>query len=212
MSTDWLSASPSPTVIGEPAWDIARLYPPQGGWSEDDYLSVALHEKWLIEYTDGCIEVLPMPTIEHQLILKFLLKALEAFTEPQNLGVVLFAPLPVKTFARKYREPDLIFNFAENHAKQGRDFYVSADLVMEVVSKDKQSRERDYEKKREDYAEAGIREYWIVDPQEARVTVLALDGKQYAVHCACGMGSQATSKLLDGFAVSVDALFAAGKA
>jgi Uma2 family endonuclease len=153
-----------------------------------------------------------MPTVEHQLILRYLLDMLRAFVEPRNLGMVLFSPLPVRTLVkRKYREPDLIFNFTENHARQGRTFYTSADLVMEVVSDDRQSHERDYQKKREDYAEAGIKEYWIVDPQEHRITVLALDGSQYLEHGAFGAGSIAESRLLDGFSIRVDDVFAAGK-
>ena len=212
MSTDWLSSSLSSPIIGEPAWDIARLYPVQGAWSEDDYLSITLSENWLIEYTDGCVEVLPTPTIEHQLIVKFLLMALESFTGPRKLGVVLFAPLPLKTFARKYREPDLIFNFSENHAERRTDYYETADLVMEVVSADKTSRERDYDKKRKDYAEAGIREYWIVDPQDKRVTVLALEDNQYIEHGVFNLGQTAESRLLSGFTMEVDAVFAAGQA
>jgi len=209
MSTDSLPTPQSPTIVGQPAWDIALLYPLQGGWSEDDYLSVALSENWMIEYTDGCVEVLPMPTIAHQLIVRFLLDALRAFVDPKKLGMVLFAPLPVKTVPAKYREPDLIFNFAENHAKQGKKYYESADLVMEVVSPDDRSRERDYEKKRSDYAEAGIPEYWIVDPNERRITVLALEAGGYVEHGVCGPGSMAASRLLEGFSVSVDDVFAA---
>jgi Uma2 family endonuclease len=212
MSTDWLSSPPITPVVGEPAWDIARLYPVQGDWSEEDYLALALSENVLIEFTDGCIEVLPMPTIEHQLILRYLLDVLRAFVEPRNLGMVLFSPLPVRTLVkRKYREPDLIFNFTENHARQGRKYYTSADLVMEVVSDDRQSHERDYQKKRQDYAEAGIREYWIVDPQEQRITVLALQGAEYAEHGTFAPGERATSKLLVDFFVDIDSVFAAGK-
>jgi len=211
MSIDSLPTPQSPTIIGQPAWDIALMYPMQGGWSEDDYLSLALSENWMIEYTDGCVEVLPMPTIEHQLIVKFLLKALESFTEPRKLGVVLFAPLPVKTVTAKYREPDLIFNFTENHAKRAQEYYKGADLVMEVVSPDDRSRERDYEKKRLDYAEAGIPEYWIVDPQQQRITVLSLEAGRYVEHGAFAPGTSASSRLLEGFSVDVDAVFAAAK-
>jgi Uma2 family endonuclease len=211
MSTDAFPTPQHPPVIGQPAWDVALLYPLQGGWSEDDYLSIALNDN-LLEYSDGCVEVLPFPTIEHQLILKFLLTSLDAFVEPRRLGVVLFAPLPVWLVPKEYREPDLIFNFAENHAQRAKPYYEHADLVMEVVSDDKRSHQRDYEEKRRDYAVAGIREYWIVDPQENRVTVLGLEANTYVEHFVGGPGSEASSKLLDGFAVSVDAIFTAGKA
>jgi Uma2 family endonuclease len=174
-------------------------------------LSVALSQNWMVEYTNGCIEVLPTPTLAHQLIVRFLLDALRAFVEPKNLGQVLFAPLPVKTVPTEYREPDLIFNFTENHAKRARKYYTGADLLMEVVSEDRRSYERDYDKKRLDYAEAGIPEYWIIDPQQQRITMLAMEGRQYVEHGVFGAGSVAASRLLEDFTINVDAAFAAGR-
>lgn len=211
-----MSAIPFPSpqfapIVGEPAWDVALLYPLQGSWSEQDYLDIALTQNWLVEYSDGCVEFLPRPTIEHQLIVRFLLHALRAFVDPQKLGMVLFAPLPVWLMPKEYREPDLIFNFTENHAKRSKDYYEGADLVMEVVSSDRRSHARDYEDKRRDYAKAGIREYWIVDPAEQRITVLALVENSYAEHGVFAAGSRATSKLLAGFDVDVDATFAAAQ-
>ena len=49
--------------------------------------------------------------------------------------------------------------------------------------------------------QAGIPEYWIVDPQLEEVTVLTLDDQTYVVHRVVKLGEQATSKLLPGFAV-----------
>jgi Uma2 family endonuclease len=47
-------------------------------------------------------------------------------------------------------------------------------LVVEVVSPGKANEERDYRYKRSEYAARGISEYWIVDPQQAKVSVLTL--------------------------------------
>ena len=82
---------------------------------------------------------------------------------------------------------------------------------MEVVSEGEENRERDLEVKREEYAKAGIAEYWIVDPQEQRITVLTLDGQTYREHSVFGLGTQATSVLLPGFAVTVSDVFAVGQ-
>ncbi len=211
MSTSDFPTPQFTPVVGEPAWDVALLYPLQGSCSEQDYLDIVLTQNWLVEFSNGCVEFLPMPTMEHQLIVRFLLDALCAFVDPQNLGTVLFAPLPVWLMPKEYREPDLIFNFAENHAKRSKKYYDRADLVMEVVSSDRRSHARDYEDKRRDYAKAGIREYWIVDPAEKRITVLALVENSYAEHGVFAVGGRATSKLLAGFDVDVDATFAAGQ-
>jgi Uma2 family endonuclease len=47
-------------------------------------------------------------------------------------------------------------------------------LVVEVVSPGKKNEDRDYRYKRSEYAARGIPEYWIVDPDKAKVTVLTL--------------------------------------
>ena len=62
---------------GEPAWEVALLFPNQGAWSEEEYL--ALNGNRLVEFSHGFIEVLPMPTTTHQLIVVFLFDALRAF-------------------------------------------------------------------------------------------------------------------------------------
>ena len=45
----------------ELAWEVALLFPAQGEWSEDDYLWLTDHTRCLVEFTDGHVEVLPMP-------------------------------------------------------------------------------------------------------------------------------------------------------
>lgn len=193
----------------EPAWDVAKLFPPQGLWTEEEYLELTQSTNKLVEFTDGFIEVLPMPTETHQLILLYLLDALRAFVSPRRLGTVLMAVLRVRLRSGKFREPDIVFMRAENASRRRDEFWQGADLVMEIVSPDPHS-QRDYDKKREDYAEAGIPEYWIVDPAEERITVLKLSGDNYAVHGQFTPGDTATSALLEGFGVDVDAVFAAG--
>src|SRR5687767_15399448 len=58
----------------EPAWEIATIFPLQGAWSEADYLS--LNTNHLVEFSHGRVEVLPMPTQSHQLIVLFLYRLL----------------------------------------------------------------------------------------------------------------------------------------
>lgn len=56
----------------EPTWEIARLFPYQGEWSEEEYLALETHH--LIEFDEGDLEVLPMPDIGHQRIVGFLVR------------------------------------------------------------------------------------------------------------------------------------------
>jgi Uma2 family endonuclease len=195
------STSSRPPSEPEPAWDIARLFPYQGYWSEEDYLE--LDTNYLVEFTDGYVEVLPMPKTSHQQIVQYLSNLLLAFASARSLGTVLFAPLRVQLRRKKYREPDVLFMFAEHSDRMGEEFWVGADLVMEVVSDDPESRERDLVTKRTDYAKAGIPEYWVIDPDERKVTVLKLDGHHYTVHGEYVPGTRAESSLLEGFGVEV---------
>lgn len=192
---------------GEPAWDIAHLFPTQGEWTEEEYLQIKT--EWLIELSEGCLEVLPMPSVFHQFIAKYLFQLLDAFVTAHAAGAVLFAPLPVRLWAGKFREPDVLYLRPERIVDLHRHAY-GADLVMEIVSPGDENRERDLEIKRREYAQARIAEYWIVDPEQHRITVLTLDGETYREHGVFGAGTQATSVLLPGFAVSVDAVFQVG--
>lgn len=215
MSSSFLPIEPPDPchvpVPNQPAWDLALLYPMQGHWSHEDYLTLTDGTNRLIEYTNGQIEVLPVPTIEHQLILTYLFRMLDGFVVQRQLGVVLTAGTRVYIEPDRYREPDLVFNFTASHARSNRRYYDGADLVMEIVSDDPNSQERDFEKKVADYAAGGIAEYWIVAPQTRQITVHALAGSAYEQHGLFNEGEIATSKLLDGFTIDVAKVFAAGR-
>lgn len=196
--------------VGEPAWEIAVLFPPQGGWTETEYLALQKRSNQLVELSDGYIEVLPMPSPFHQRVVRFLFRLLEQFVLGAGCGEVLFAPLPIRLKPGKFRDPDIVYLRSgrivdPHHQPHG------ADLAIEVVSDDEEDRQRDLETKRAEYAEAGIAEYWIVDPREHTILVLALAGSAYRVHGEFTRGATAASLLLSGFTVSVDAVFAAGE-
>jgi Uma2 family endonuclease len=188
----------------EPAWEVALLFPAQGEWSEDEYLWLTDHTKRLVEFTDGHIEVLPVPTDEHQRIVLFLYRALYAFLTALGSGVVLVAPLRLRLHTGRYREPDVLLLRSANDSRRSNRFWTGADLVLEVVSPD--DPKRDLVRKRREYARAGIAEYWIVDPAAAHILVLRLQGTTYVEHGMFPRGTQATSALLEGFTVAVAAV------
>jgi Uma2 family endonuclease len=177
------------------------LQPLQGLWSVEQYLALTNQTNRLIEYTDGVIEALPMPTDKHQAISLFLLLSLLAFVRPRG-GAVFYAPLRLEVRPAKFREPDLLLLLRADDPRRQNAYWRGADLVIEIVSPDKP--QRDTEEKPLDYAEAGIPEYWIVNPLTDTISVLVLQGDAYAALGVFGRGQQAVSKLLDGFSVNVD--------
>ena len=195
----------------EPAWEVALLFPAQGTWSIDEYLELTERTNQLVEFTAGRIEVLHMPTIQHQLILLYLIDALRRAGNEGARGMALMAPHPTTLQPDKIREPDILFKLQKNLPGPDEKYFQGADLVMEVVSDDPASHNRDYQQNVIDYAEAGIPEYWIVDPQQKLITVLTLSGTQYDTHGVFKAEQTATSVLLADFSVEVSAVFAAAK-
>jgi Uma2 family endonuclease len=192
-----------------PAWEIATLFSDQGEIGEGEYLWLTRHVKRLVEYTDGSVEVLPVPTTQHQLILSYLFRQMLQFIEPRGLGVLLFAALRVKIRDGKFREPDIVFMAQEHLDRAQNDYWVGADLAVEIVSAD--DPDRDLVRKRADYAEAGIAEYWIVDPRFDRITVLKLKDGAYEVTSEGEGSGIVSSALLPGFTADVASVFKAGK-
>ena len=188
----WISTPGEGAVV-----DLDAL---QGFWTEAQYLRLTEHTRRLIEFTDGRLEVLPMPTDRHQIILGLLYRALFPLVEGSG-GTVLFSALRLRIRKDKFREPDLVLLRDAKDARRRNDYWRGADWVAEVVSPDRPA--RDTVTKRRDYAEARIPEYWIVNPVDETVTVLVLDGDAYAGHGVFRRGERASSVCLEGFSVSV---------
>ena len=104
------------------------------------------------------------------------------------------------------REPDVFFVRGERQV-EGDKPPNGADLVIEIVSPGSTNRERDLIAKRNDYAQASVAEYWIVDPDEQTVFVLSLDGQSYRTHGEFRPEAVATSLLLPKFQINVKELF-----
>jgi Uma2 family endonuclease len=191
-----------------PEWQATQVFPVRYPCTEEEYL--ALDYNRLLEYSDGFLEVLPMPTIFHQLILSFLLRQMHDFVAPEELGTVVPAGYKVWVRPGWYREPDILFIRSEHESAIGKDYCTKADLVIEIVSES--NRRHDLVTKKDEYAKAGIPEYWIVDPEEETITVFVLKPrrKTYVEHGVYSKGERAESKLLPGFGVDVTASLTQG--
>ena len=196
------SIPPRSAASAEPSWEIVKLFPYQGHWSESEYL--ALDTNRLVELSNGSIKVIEMATETHQDVAAFFYGSLFDFVKAHNLGKVNYAPLPVKLWPGQFREPDVQFMSSQHSERRHNQYWDGADLVMEVVSED---RAHDLETKRSEYARGGIAEYWIVDPMLKEITVLKLAGDHYEQAGVYHPGQQAASVLLAGFVVDVAGVF-----
>jgi Uma2 family endonuclease len=196
--------APGLRIVASDDDTILNLDALQGLWTEEQYLRLTDQSRRLLEFTDGSIEVLSMPTDKHQVISQYLLLALLPYLQ-QRGGRMLYAPVRMQIREGKYREPDLLLVLDQNDPRRQNTYWLGADLVVEIVSPD--DPQRDTRTKRIDYAEARIPEYWIVNPEDETVTVLRLAGTRYVEHGRFRRGDTATSALLDGFSISVNDIF-----
>jgi Uma2 family endonuclease len=187
-----LEPSPSTTIL--------QLFPSQGEWQDGDYFSLPGNR--LVELVDGFVEVLPMPSLQHQFLARLIFLALHNVCDSQQAGIVMTAPTRVRVADRHFREPDVLFVSSQNLKRRQAQFWETADLVVEIISPD--DPDRDLVDKRRDYAAAGIPEYWIVDPRDESLRVLTLESAEYV---DAGALPVAKSRVLPDFSVDVVELF-----
>jgi Uma2 family endonuclease len=93
-------------------------------------------------------------------------------------------------------EPDIAFVAKERAQSKGGYFEGAPDLALEIVTPD--SKQRDYELKRQLYERFGVQEYWIIDERKAQITVYALSKQKKYRERRPKMGILA-SQIIPGF-------------
>ena len=181
------------------------LSPAQGEWSEADYFPFSDCGR-LVELSDGNVEILPVPTYFHQLILLRLSTALHIFVLARQMGYVCFAPLPIRLWPGKIREPDLMFMAAGHEDRIGK-YWGVPDLAVEILSEGHEQKDRQV--KRDEYAQAGISEYWIVDPEERTIEILRLANGIYELGAILREGDTLESPMFPEFSLALKDVFAA---
>jgi Uma2 family endonuclease len=128
------------------------------------------------ELYDGEVFVVPSPLPLHQFVLARLHLVLEDYVKAHG-GVVLFAPLDIVLTDLDVVQPDILLFTAERaHLIQPRRVTrVAPDLAIEILSPGTARNDRG--RKRELLARHAVREYWLIDPEVARVEVFALSGE-----------------------------------
>ncbi len=185
--------------------EIAKLFPPQGQWTEFKYFMLP-DSKHIIELSDGGLIMPPPPSFDHQKAVLELALLLRQHVDAHDLGTVAIAPLAVRLWEGKIREPDVMF-FTRGHRERiGQQHCGPPDWVAEVTSPG--TRKTDEVDKLAEYARAGIPEYWLVDPENKSVGVYVLRGEDaYTLAETYAPGQEARSEVIEGFEAPVDRLF-----
>jgi Uma2 family endonuclease len=160
------------------------------------------------ELIDGEHYVTPAPTTRHQRSLGNLYMMLRRFCDERQLGEVFFAPVDVVLSELDVVEPDLLFIARSRSAIVQEACVTEApDLVVEVLSPS--TRRTDALVKRKLYERFGVREYWIVDPEIARIEVYrkSADGLHRVLEPSLEGQPTFVSPLFPGLELALETIF-----
>ena len=169
-----------------------------------DYLKTSDDERYELLY--GELVMAPAPREIHQSILGRLHIDMGVFLDEHNLGYIYFSPFDVVLSDTNVVQPDLLFISNERAQIITPDNIQGApDLVVEILSP--ATAERDRSVKFELYAEHGVQEYWIVDPDARTITVFLLNEGDFEEVDTYSEGETLTSPMLAGFTFTLEGKF-----
>lgn len=130
----------------------------------EEYLAITT-DNHITEWVNGEVITYMPPTRQHQNILLFLAKLIDLFTTFFDLGHSLVAPFEVRLeTVNASREPDFLFIAKEKLSRLDEKRLTGPpDLIIEVISPS--SVREDRSRKFSEYEQAGVKEYWILDPR-----------------------------------------------
>ena len=154
----------------------------------------------------GRLLVSPSPNRYHQVVCQNLLVLLRSHLDKNPIGEVFQAPSDVYLTSYDAYQPDLYFVSnanAEILTPQGAAG--APDLVIEILSPGTEHYDRDL--KRKVYAQAGVKELWLIDPDAKQIQVVRLNPPTDQAPAAYGANASFSSPLLPGLVISGKQVF-----
>lgn len=144
----------------------------------------ALPEGTKAELIDGRLFFDTAPTLTHQDIVGFLHGTIWSYIRVKGGKCKVFiSPIDVQLNADDIYnlvQPDVAVVCDRDKLSDGKRCKGAPDWIMEVVSPS--TKTRDYLTKLNKYQTAGVREYWIVDPEKEKVMVYNFETQDYNVY------------------------------
>ena len=161
------------TVLTSPASSKQFERPGVVPMSYDEYLALPddVHTAGLVEWADNEAIFHMPPNINHQDLVTFLAQLLGLYVDLFKLGRLFVSPVEVRLPSGQSREPDVLFVSNEHLGRiTSQRIDGAPDLIIEIVSPE--SAGRDFDRKFGEYQDAGVLEYWLIDPRPRRKQAL----------------------------------------
>jgi Uma2 family endonuclease len=159
------------------------------------------------ELIDGEVIVASPAGVQHGYIQRFLLTILNLFVRGHQLGEVFGEQIAMR-LGQNVFIPDISF-LTNAHQDRLEPGYIQGpvDLALELVSPDDPDRDR--VRKRTTYAQAGVREYWLIDLQSRQITPYRLEPQGQYTPIAPDERGYYHSEVVPGFFLHPDWLWPA---
>jgi Uma2 family endonuclease len=159
------------------------------------------------EIIDGEHYVTPSPATRHQRIVGNLLYLIRHYLETNPIGEVFCAPFDALLSEFDIVVPDLLYLSRERAGLlTSKNLQGPPDLVIEVLSPSTKS--RDTRLKHDLYERVGVREYWVVDPEQNMVEVYRSDAGSFEPTIKIARQDVLTTPLLPNFELPLDRVLA----
>jgi Uma2 family endonuclease len=163
--------------------------------SYEEFLEWA-DEDTLAEWVDGEVVMTSPATSVHEESVSFLDQVLSTYVRVHDLGAIRIAPFQMKLPGSSGREPDVMYVNREHLGGITRAYLDGpADAAIEVTSRESERRDRG--DKFYEYAEAGVPEYWLLDPERRDAAFFHLDANGNYQAALTGTSGVYRSKMLD---------------
>ncbi len=163
-------------------------------------------DNYIYELLNGEIVKYSAPESKHQIVSANLFRKLDGHVFKKKLGRVLYAPISVFLGEYSAPQPDLLFVSTQNQEIiQQKGVMGVPDLMIEIVSPGSVVRDRVH--KKEIYEQAGVPEYWIVDPKYFTVEVYELTDSGYTLFQDVEGEGTIESKVIKGLKIDVMDIF-----
>ena len=173
----------------------------------DDFLALDETDgKW--ELDDGVLYIMASGSPDHQFLMRQFCRHIDDYLDRFDQPPAQFYHEMTTVLSRELQrapEPDIVIILAQSRGIVGGSRVEGTpDIVVEILSGD---RNRDLIRKRQIYAEAGVTEYWPIDPRNDTVTQLELRGGVYMERAVLGAGDVLTTPLLPELAIPLLEIF-----
>ena len=184
---------------------MAQIKPAPGMWTYEDLLALP-EDGNRYEIIEGELYEMPSPSWAHSTVIANLITILIPLVTRLG-GIWRTAPLDVFFQGANPVQPDIVVMLPGSGAHPiARGVEGAPDLAIEVLSPS--NRGHDALTKRSLYARAGVREYWMLDPEARTFEILSLDRDALHLVVAATGSEQPVSPLLGPLPIAVDDLFA----